>query len=294
MNTQISYPNTACYRWLMGAGILLILLSMSSMSSARPMTATVTDLKGQVRLSRRSGSPVIGSTIKVGDALKTDDTIQTHDGAAATLTLSDGSVLQLGENTRIDIVALVLEPATGARESRLTLLEGRIHATVSSEHQKEGSSFTVETPNAIAEVTFSRPVIEVMYDPKTETSVFKAYSVVLNITNRLTRKVNRVPRGSQAIIRRESTMLSPISSKIAPTRNNIIQQSRSAVRGATSTTVPLSVGAVGTNETDTTDETVETRGTTTTETSTNPSPGTRPEAENRTRPRPVTITIRAQ
>ena len=164
-----------------------------------------------------------------------------------------------------------------------------MRATVSAGHQKEGSSFTVETPNALAEVTFSRPVIEVSYDPRTKTSVFKAYTVVLNITNRLTREARQVPRGSQAIVRKESTLLSPISERVVPSKNSLIPQSRSAVRGATSTTVPLSVGVVGTGETE---ETGETGGTTTTETSTNPSPGTRPE--NRVRPRPVTITIREE
>ena len=87
----------------------------------------------------------------------------------------------------------------------------------------------------------------------------------------------------------------------APTRAGLMKQARSAARGTTSTTVPVSVGAVGTGETDspppeegsgTTDDSGGsggTEGTTSTETSTNPSPGSRPDAT--IRPRPITITI---
>jgi hypothetical protein len=285
MNPQISYSNAACYRWLMEAGILLLLLSLSSVSSARPLTATITDLKGQVRLYGRIGSPVIGSTVKVGEALRADDTIQTQDGAAATLTLSDGSILQLSENTQINIVALVLEPATRARKSQLKLLRGHMRATLSPEPQKHGSSFTIKTPNALAETESFRKafsVIEASYNPTTETSLFKAYTGELIITNYFTREVNQVPEGNQAIVQRESTLLSPISEQVtlprdSPLGDSLIQQSRRAISWATSTAVPLSVGVVGSG------------GTTTTETITDLSPGALPE--NRGRPQPVKFSI---
>lgn len=266
---------------VVSGSILLVFLCFSAVVTAQQPTATINSLNGQVLVSIQGKTPVVGTT---GMILRAGDIIETQAGAQAVLLLSEGSELRLGQNTKIDITTLTQK--TRARTSRIKLLYGKIRAILSPGHQKEGSSFTIDTPNATAGVKFSRPVIEASYDPATETSLFKAYTVALKITNRYTRKVRQVPRGSQAIIRKESTLLSPISQQVAPTRDNLVQQSRSAVRGATSTTVPLSVGVVGTGETE---ETGETGGTTTTETSTNPSPGTRPE--NSVRPRPVTVII---
>jgi len=67
---------------------------------------------------------------------------------------------------------------------------------------------------------------------------------------------------------------------------------RGIVKGTTSTTVPISVGTIGTGDTE---GPAEAGGdgsigeTTATETSTNPSPGARPE--DSIRPRPVAVTI---
>jgi hypothetical protein len=266
--------HTAFLRRLVGAGIIFLLLNLSSISSARPVTASITDLKGQVEVHGRSGSPDIGSPLK-GRVLNPGDTIRTGSGATLAMTLEDGSVLELGENTQIVLAALVLDEETLARQTQLKLLEGRVRATVAQDHQKKGSSFSIETPDALAEVTFSQPVIEVSYDPRTKTSVFKAYTVVLHITNYLTREARQVPRGRQAIIRKGAISIGPISEKVTSTRSSQEQQLRNTARGATSTTVPVSVGAAGT-----------------TETSTNPSPGTRPE--NPVRSRPVTIRIRTE
>jgi hypothetical protein len=265
---------------VVSGGILLALLCFSAGIDAQQPTATIKSLNGQVLVSIQGKAPVVGTK---GTILQSGDIIETQSGAQAVLLLSEGSELRLGQNTKIDMATLAQRPETKARTSRIKLLYGKIQAFLSPGHQKEGSSFTIDTPNATAGVKFSRPVIEASYDPKTKTSLFKTYTVPLTITNRSTKKVSQVPQGSQAIIRNESTLISLIS---APPRSRLLQQSRSAVRGVTSTTVPLSVGVVGTGETE---EPEETGGTVATETSTNPSPGARPE--NRVRPRPVTITI---
>lgn len=282
MWTILSKSRVVSRRPLVVSGVIqLVFLCFSAVVNAQQPTAMIESLNGQVLVSIQGKTPVIGTK---GTILRSGDIIETQAGAQAVLLLSEGSELRLGQNTKIDITTLTQK--TRARTSRIKLLYGKIRALLSPGHQKEGSSFTINTPNATAGVKFSRPVIEASYDPTTETSLFKAYTVALKITNRYTQKVKQVPRGSQVIIRKESTLLSPISQQVTPTRDNLVQQSRSAVRGATSTTVPLSVGAVGTSETE---ETGETGGTTTTETSTNPSPGVRPE--NRGRPRPVTVII---
>jgi len=74
---------------------LLAVFSFSfapSISMAQQPTATISALSGEVLVS--------GQSATVGTALRTGDTIQTQAGASAVLELSDGSKIQLGENTQ--------------------------------------------------------------------------------------------------------------------------------------------------------------------------------------------------
>jgi hypothetical protein len=269
-----------CPRPLVVSGIILLaLLCFPAVVNAQQPTATIHSLGGEVLVSIQ-GKEAIAAT--VGTVLRSGDIIETQAGTEVVLLLSEGSELRLGQNTKIDIAILQQQPKSRARTSRLKLLYGKIRAILSPGHQEAGSSFTVETPNAVAGVKFSRPVIEVSYDPHRKTSLFKAYSIALTITNRSTKQIWEVPQGSQAVVRNTSTLISPISN-VAPPKENMIGQSRNIVRGATSTSAPISVG-VGMGES---------RGRTTTETSTNPSPGRRDNVEQK-RLRPVTLTIREE
>lgn len=309
---------------LVTTGLLLIALCLPAIANAQQPTATIGSVNGTALVSIQGNAPVAAA---VGMVLQAGDIIETRTGAQAVLTLSDGSELRLRPNTKIDIAELTQRPKSKARKSRIKLLYGKLRAVISPDHQEEGSSFEIETPNALAGVKFSRPIIEASYDPATATSVFNAFTVVLTITHRSTGEVRQIPQGSQAIIHEESLSIIPIPSALMPTspeesqeipptlqeipqtdqqagspseemprstpqtaiRSQIIRQAHNTARGATSSTVPISVGAVGTGETETTGDT---GGTTSTETSTNPSPGTPPERpEQRTLPRPVTLTI---
>ena len=322
---------------------LLLLFCLPAIVHAQQPTAAITAMNGDVMISMQGAA---FQTAVVGDSLQAGDIIETGTGAGVVLLLSEGSELRLGQKTRIDVVVLSQRPEDRSRTSLINLMYGRIRAFLSAGHQEEGSSFTIETPNAIAGVKFSRPVIEASYDPATKTSIFKAYTVALNVTNRVTREIKQVTQGSQAIIQENSIVLAPLSSpdivptpeepfqdkpaeappqetpdesppdevsqeapvnpdevspasqdslpstSQAPTRGSIMTHARGIVRGTTSTTVPISVGTIGTGDTE---GPAEAGGdgaigeTTATETSTNPSPGARPE--DSIRPRPVAVTI---
>lgn len=255
--------------------ITIISLLFQSTSTAQQPTATISTLKGTVTISLQGKAPVNATE---GIVLQQGDIIETQAGAEVVLILSEGSELRLGQNTKIDIAALSQRSQTKARTSKIKLLYGRIRAFLSPGHQKEGSSFTVETPNALAGVKFSRPVIDVSYDPSTETSLFKAYTVALEITNRMTREFRQVPRESQAIVREEMIIIDRLKSN-----NKLMQKSRMSVRRATSPSAPVSIPVVTAEET----------GATTTETSSNPSPGSEPPGK-KVNPRPITVTIREE
>ncbi|MCP4403401.1 MAG: hypothetical protein GY801_39600, partial [bacterium] len=160
------------------------------------------------------GQEAIAAT--VGLALQSGDTLETLAGAAVGLILSEGSELTLGENTKVDISELSQPPGTKVRKSRLRLWAGKVRAFLSPGHQEKGSSFDVDTPNAIAGVKFSRPEIMVSYDPATETTVVEAYTVDMVLRNLITQEVMDVPKGNQGIIRRESTIVSPLPQRTPP------------------------------------------------------------------------------
>jgi len=173
---------------------LLAILSSSfvpSVSFAQQPTATIRELSGNVLVS--------GQAATVGTALRAGDTIQTQAGASAVLKLSDGSEIQLGEKTQINIDDLS-QTATGARVSSIKLLAGWLRAFLSSEHQQEGSSFTIETPNAQLGVKFSEPDVEVSYNPEKAETVGIAHTVKLMAKNLLTDEEVLVPVGSTVII----------------------------------------------------------------------------------------------
>ena len=126
-----------------GVAWLLLVIFVSSfapaVSFAQQPTAAISALSGNVLVS--------GQTAKTGAVLRSGDTLQTQAGASVVLRLSDGSEIQFGEKTQINIADLA-QTSTGARVSTIKLLAGWLRAKLSAEHQRQGSAFTVETPNA--------------------------------------------------------------------------------------------------------------------------------------------------
>jgi hypothetical protein len=224
-----------------------ILWCLPSLSSAQQPTATITSFSGTVHVSIQGNESVVAT---VGRILNRGDTIQTQTGANVVLTLSDGSELRIGEETNLD-VAVLSQQSTGARVSRLKLAWGRMRAFLSPRHQKEGSSFDVETPNAVVGVKFSEPDIEVIYDPETRSTIVRAYTVAVSVTNLVTKEVRLVPKGHQAIVQDEFLWIAPITTpgidEIPPeekqrqTRIRILLQSRQIMGGIVSS-VPASAG----------------------------------------------------
>jgi hypothetical protein len=186
--------SVSCFRHRGAAWLLLVIFVSSfapAVSLAQQPTATISALSGTVLVS--------GQTAKTGAVLHTGDTLQTQAGASAVLVLSDGSELQLGENTQVNLADLA-QTATGARVSRVKMLWGRIRAKLSPGHQQAGSSFDIETPNALVGVKFSQPDVEVSYDPAKQETIGIAHTVELMVKNLLTGEIMHVPVGSTVII----------------------------------------------------------------------------------------------
>lgn len=183
--------------------------SLSSSVEAQQSTATITSVQGEVLIFRQGETQMPGT---VGVILREGDVVQTQDGAMVLLRLADGSTLELGENTKMDITELVEVSDTGARVSRVRLLWGRLRTLLSPRHQTTGSSFTFETPNALAGVRFSEPDYEIVYNPDMEMTVFLAHRSDAEMTHRVTQDELLISQGHIGIAYKDllqTIMMSP-------------------------------------------------------------------------------------
>ncbi len=200
---------------------LFCALVFASELNAQQPTAEIITIKGTVLVSFQ-GKPPMAAT--VGAILQAGDVIETLAVSSVGLRFSDGSELRLGQNSKVDLATLTQVPATKARESRVKLWYGSLRAWIAPEHQTAGSSFEVDTPNALAGVKFSQPVIEVSYDPSTKTSLFKAYTVALIVRNSVTGEHKQVPQGLQVVVRDESTVTMPLPAQQIPSPQDDIPE----------------------------------------------------------------------
>lgn len=172
---------------------ILGLCVSASFSAAQQPTATMSSLDGEVFLSYQGGTPISGI---VGTVLRAGDSIRSYSGASTMLSLSDGSKLELGENTNLLLSLLEKGPS----KVRLDLQWGRVRGILSPAYQAEGSSFSVQTPNALVDVKSSELDAEVLYDPEIQTTTVLAHEFDLRVINLLTGVELLIPRGHSGII----------------------------------------------------------------------------------------------
>lgn len=187
--------------------VLLLFLGVEPLCAQQP-AATISSVDGTVFVSVQGQTPIPAA---IGSVLQAGDILETGAGSHVLLTLSEGSELRLGQNTKVDIALLAQRPGTKVRQSRIKLLWGKLRASLSSGHQEEGSSFEVETPNTLAGVKFSQPVIEAQYDPLTELTIIEAYTVDVVLRHLVTQEVKRVSRGHRGVVRRSGISTAPLS-----------------------------------------------------------------------------------
>lgn len=251
--------------------LLLLVIPAAAEGAVDQPTATVQALVGDVL----GTTPARGTfPAEIGLALQSGDIIETLVSSRATLALSEGSELQLAESTKLDLEQLIQDQVTSARRSRVKLMAGKMRATLSAGHQDEGASFNIETPNTLVAVKFSRPIIEVSYDPATDTTIVDALTVEVVVTNLRTLRELIVPVGRRVIITGSDMnelaidRQNPVFPAPSVDSTESLQQTHSNITQATSSTVPGSVGSGGGGGA---------------ETSSNPSPGARPARPDRQR-----------
>ncbi|MGH7840004.1 MAG: FecR family protein, partial [Candidatus Binataceae bacterium] len=130
----------------MSAWLVLILAGVAgAQAPAAGGAGSITAIQGKVAIQRGANqlAAVYGTPVQVGDRIATSPASQ------VTITLADGTQLELDQSSTLVIIANRLN-ATGQRaETRVDLFEGLVHSLVRFA-PGNAPNYEVHTPNAVA------------------------------------------------------------------------------------------------------------------------------------------------
>lgn len=145
---------------LLGAGAMLSLLPSSAMASEA--AGKVVRLKGTVSLNRNGAQ----SALALDDEVMAGDVVTTLAESRLRIELTDGSIINLGELTRITIAEFTFSKETLSRQAAFDLQSGLLQAVTAK--AGSGSTFIVRTNNAVAATRSTDWIVEAK---KAETTV---------------------------------------------------------------------------------------------------------------------------
>jgi len=146
---------------LLAAGLAIGLISPRA-ALAAGSAGTVARVKGTVSLRRGAQQ----SAVSEGDAVEVGDVVTTLAESRLRIALADGSVINLGELTRLTISEFAFARETLTRAALLDLDSGLLQAITAK--AGSGSSFVVRTGNAVAATRSTDWIVEAK---KAETTV---------------------------------------------------------------------------------------------------------------------------
>ncbi|OIO56861.1 MAG: hypothetical protein AUJ55_07520 [Proteobacteria bacterium CG1_02_64_396] len=130
--------------WLRSLMALVLMLVLVQPAHARPPAGEVIEAQGEVvRVERGGSEPItVGTNVFVGDRIKTGDQ------SRAIVRLRDGSQLQIGNRSELEIQRFRVQ--TSERESIFSLISGKVRAVVAKFQGND--RWEVRTPTLVAGV----------------------------------------------------------------------------------------------------------------------------------------------
>ncbi len=127
------------------AALGVLLLQFAAAATAADGPASVVQINGVPRVQRNGQT----SDLQVEMTVALDAVVETDAGAKAKLRLADGSILDIGPQSRLALREFVSEP--GSRRARLEVLFGRFRLAITP-FVGGRSDYEVRTPTAVAGV----------------------------------------------------------------------------------------------------------------------------------------------
>jgi ferric-dicitrate binding protein FerR (iron transport regulator) len=126
------------------------LMAYTAMAGAQPQESIgqVVILQGAATVHHQGRTQ--SETLAQGSLLYQEDTVQTHAASKVVLTLADGTVLSLGEQTILTISKSVYSPQAQTQTSILTIIHGIFRAIMTK--VMPDATFEVHTTTAVAAI----------------------------------------------------------------------------------------------------------------------------------------------
>jgi uncharacterized membrane protein YgcG len=123
----------AAQRLAVAAVFVVSLLFLVSDAWAAAFVGQAVKTRGDIRITRDGGD----MSCAQGTALQLGDMIKTGPGARLRLRFVDGSILALGENTRLSIDLFAVDAANKSRSVVLTVIEGIVSAAAAKSNENK-------------------------------------------------------------------------------------------------------------------------------------------------------------
>ena len=181
---------------------------------------TVATASGETEITRAGATvaAAVGSDVEIGDELSTG-------AGQMRVVFRDDSILDLSEYSSVVVDDQVFEPDAGHFTSLVKWLTGKARALVSSYYESPGSSYEIETPNAVAGVRGTSFLIS--YDPasdKTEVIGIERRVEVRNLSERLSDTVYVTAQESTTVLRDEvPTQPEPVADEFYRRETDVLQ-----------------------------------------------------------------------
>ncbi|MGB9682108.1 MAG: FecR family protein [bacterium] len=162
--------------------ILLILISFlvgGTINIVSPYNAIITGISGEVYKKRYNDS--VWVIVKDGDILIPGDQLKTVYNSRARLKFSDGSIVEVGQDTNVNIYDNYLFLTIGIIKSYITKLF---------------PNFEVRTPTAIAGVRGTEFTVEVLSD---QTTIVSVYEGIVEVTTK--ERTIKLKKGETTIVK---------------------------------------------------------------------------------------------
>ncbi len=139
---------------------LMFLLAMSVLSWAvndQPI-GSITAIGGEVFLSHRGDTAAFPAML--GDPIYLKDYIQTEKDSRVQILLQDDSLLNLAQNTAIQITEHIYFPEENRRSVVIQLLMGKVRGIMGRYFKGPGSRYIISTPTDTIEVEHGHFVVD--------------------------------------------------------------------------------------------------------------------------------------
>lgn len=127
----------------------ILIFARAPVASASEVHGMVNVVKGQVTIET-PGKPTRAA--KIGMKILAGDTIVTGKDSRAKIIMSDKNVFNFSPDSKIQLSTYINDPSRKVKKVEVTVIAGKVRASVEQKYDESNNTFQVKTPTAVAGV----------------------------------------------------------------------------------------------------------------------------------------------